>query len=190
MSTKRNLILKAAKELFWKYGIKRVTIEEICQLANVSKMTYYKYFSNKIELVKYIYETAANDGIEKYRAIMDSQIPFHEKVIMSINLKMEQTSNISREFYNELMNSDDPELKKSFQQKVADSIHMVLEDYRLAQNKGFIRKEIKPEFILYFLNHMFEMGKDEKLSSLYSTPQEMILELTNFFFYGVLNRES
>ncbi|MBE9509365.1 MAG: TetR family transcriptional regulator, partial [Bacteroidetes bacterium] len=28
-------IITTAKELFWKFGIKRVTIEEICQEANV-----------------------------------------------------------------------------------------------------------------------------------------------------------
>ena len=43
-------IFKTAKDLFWKYGIKRVSIEEICKEAKVSKMTFYKFFPNKIEL--------------------------------------------------------------------------------------------------------------------------------------------
>ena len=44
---KYNQILTKGKELFWKYGIKRVAIEEICKQAHVSKMTFYKYFKNK-----------------------------------------------------------------------------------------------------------------------------------------------
>jgi hypothetical protein len=36
---------------------------------------------------------------------------------------------------------------------------------------------------------MMEMGQDERLSMIYATPQEMILELTNFFFYGILPRQ-
>ena len=47
-------IIATSKELFWKFGIKRVTVEEICSQAHVSKMTFYKFFPNKIELAKII----------------------------------------------------------------------------------------------------------------------------------------
>ena len=40
-------IMSTGKDLFWKYGIRRVTVEEICEKSNVSKMTFYKYFPNK-----------------------------------------------------------------------------------------------------------------------------------------------
>jgi len=49
---KYQAIFKTGKVLFWKHGIKRVTIEEICTEADVSKMTFYKFFPNKIELAK------------------------------------------------------------------------------------------------------------------------------------------
>jgi len=51
---KRELVLKTGKELFWKFGFKRVTIEEVCKEAGISKMTFYKFFTNKIDLVKII----------------------------------------------------------------------------------------------------------------------------------------
>jgi len=47
---------------------------------------------------------------------------------------------------------------------------------------------MKPEFINFILNHMVEFGSDPILNSLYPNAQEMILELTNFFFYGILPR--
>jgi len=189
LSTKRNHIVIAAKDLFYKYGIKRVTIEEICKNAKVSKMTYYKFFQNKIELVKYIFETVQQETLNKYRMIMDSNIPFNEKVLKTIELKIEQTNNISREFYAELMNSDEPDIKLMMINMMTENLEIILNDYKLAQQNGDIRLDIKPEFILYFLNHMLEMGKDEKLSKLYANPQEMIMELTNFFFYGILPRQ-
>ncbi len=36
---KRELILSTGKDLFWKFGFRRVTIEEICKEAGISKMT-------------------------------------------------------------------------------------------------------------------------------------------------------
>ena len=183
-------ILKVAKDLFWKYGIKRVTVEEICKEAQVSKMTFYKYFNNKIELVKYIYRNLIDLGMNKYKAIMNSNIPFVDKVRKSIDLKMEQTEALSQEFYNDLINSDDPEIKELFNKTVQQNIQIILNDYLEAQRKNEIRNDIKPEFILYFLNHMFEMANDKQLGSLYNTPNEMIMELTNFFFYGILPRDN
>jgi len=39
------------------------------------------------------------------------------------------------------------------------------------------------------MNHMFEMVKDTQLTSLYATPQDLIMELNNFFYYGILPRD-
>ena len=62
----------------------------------------------------------------------------------------------------------------------------VLNGFKAARENGDIRRNLKPEFILYFLNHMTEMAKDENLLRLYRSPNELVMELTNFFFYGIL----
>ena len=54
---KQDQIIQAGRHLFWKYGMKRVSIEEICREAGVSKMTFYKYFANKTALALYILKT-------------------------------------------------------------------------------------------------------------------------------------
>ncbi|MCK4663529.1 MAG: TetR/AcrR family transcriptional regulator [Bacteroidales bacterium] len=182
-------ILITAKDLFWKYGFKRVTIEEVCREANVSKMTFYKHFKNKMELVKYIINHIMDKGMKKYREIMDSDIPFPEKVKKTIDLKLESTQDISNEFYNDYIRHADPEMLALFQQKRNEMMNSILNDYVEAQKKGDIRKDIKPEFILYFLNRMQEIAKDEQLEKMYDNPQDIVMELTNFFFYGVLPRD-
>jgi AcrR family transcriptional regulator len=183
-------IVQSAKDLFWRYGIRRVTIEEICRTASVSKMTFYKYFDNKVEIAKYIYNQVISEKEIEYRDIMASDIPFSEKIKQTIQLKMEGTKDLSQEFINELLQNVHPEVTALYHQKVRENLQRVLDDYTLAQKKGDIRPDIKPEFILYFLNHMIELVTDEKLVSLYELPQELIAELMNFFFYGILPRET
>ena len=183
-------ILIAAKELFWKFGFKRVTIEEVCREAKVSKMTFYKHFKNKMELVKYLLNHIYEKGIKQYRDIMDSDIPFPEKFKKTLDLKMEKSQNISNEFMDDYIRHADPEMEKFLNQKLNDNLQMIFNDYVEAQKKGDLRKDIKPEFILYFLNHMPEIIKDKQLEKMYNNPQDMIMELTNFFFYGVLPRNN
>ncbi len=188
MSKKRSQILKTSKELFWKYGIKRVTIEEICTRSGVSKMTFYKHFSNKNDLVKKILDKLYGDAMGKYKAIMTSGIEFKEKVTMLYKLKLDATNEISHEFLNDFYDTDNEELKDYLNSKIEYNIRIIIGDFFEARNNGEIRKDIKPEFINYLLNHMVKMVDDPTLNSLYPDAQDMILEITNFFFYGILPR--
>jgi AcrR family transcriptional regulator len=66
-STKYEDILNTGKTLFWKHGVRRVTIEEICREADVSKMTFYRFFPNKIELAKTLLKKMADDAMADYQ---------------------------------------------------------------------------------------------------------------------------
>ncbi|MCJ7812139.1 TetR/AcrR family transcriptional regulator [bacterium] len=185
---KQKQIVETARTLFWKYGMNRVSVEEICREARVSKMTFYHYYRNKNDLVMAILDLIKDEGMKKYKDIMNQDIPFTEKVRLSIQLKMEQTQDLSSEFFNDLNKNASPEITSYFQNIFEESVQLILNDYLQAQQCGDIRKDIKPEFILYFLNRMINMANDNSLLKLYNSPQEMILELTNFFFYGILPR--
>lgn len=185
---KYNQILTASKKLFWKYGIKRVSVEEICREAGVSKMTFYKHFKNKNDLVKKIIEYILGEAMVKYRKIMEQDIPFTEKARQSIALKMEQTEEMSNEFFEDYFLHGDPELSDYLNNKVAETISIIMKDYTRAQKKGEIRADVRLEFILYFLNHMTEMAKDEQLLALYKNPGDLVRELINFFFYGIMEK--
>lgn len=181
--------MDAGKKLFWKYGFKRVTVEEICADAGVSKMTYYKYFSNKMELAKAIMKKTVDETLDRYKKIMRSDIPFTEKVELQLQMKMEGTVDISSEFMDDLMIHGEPELMGYMSEMTQKVLAIVHADYVSAQEKGEIRKDVKPEFIIYFLNHIYDMLKDEALLKMYKDPNELAMELTRFFFYGVVKRD-
>jgi AcrR family transcriptional regulator len=183
---KYDQILETALGLFNKHGIRRIRIEEICQTANVSKMTFYKYFTNKNELVKTLYNRLVTDGMEKYHGIMNQPISFPEKIKLMIQLKLKQFDDLSEELIQDLFKFDDPEIQELLQQKKKEVFQQVLHDFSEARKRGEIRPDIKIEFIIYMLDRLYEMYQDENLIKLYPTPKEMINELINYFFYGIL----
>ena len=185
---KHKQIIQTGQKLFFKYGIKRVTVEEICREASVSKMTFYKHFRNKNELAKEIIRLILDVQMAKYREFMDrTDITFEEKIRQTIQMKMEGTRDISAAYFDDYMIHSDPDLAEFIQVESAKVYKEVLKDYTEAQKRGDIRKDIKPEFIQFFLNYILEMAKDEKLLALYGHPQKLIMELVNFFFYGIMN---
>ena len=188
-SSKQTAILKTAHDLFWKHGIKRVTIEEVCRESGVSKMTFYRSYTNKIELAKAVISNLFNESISKFRDLMAQDISFEEKVKQQILMKFEGTKEISQELIKDIYGGQIPELKEYWEKKSADVLHEVLNYYREAQNQGFIRKDVNIEFIEFYSSKLFELAYDERASSLFNNPQEMIMQLQNLFFYGILPHE-
>ncbi len=186
---KRKQLIQTAKDLFFKYGIKRVTVEEICQEAGVSKMTFYKHYKNKNELVKTMVTQMIDESLEKYHTLMDSDVSFEEKVRETIKMKSEGTDQMSQEFFSDYLPQADPEMLEFIQNRQQEIMALVIEDYAKAQKRGEIRQDLKIEFILWYLNKMMDLMADETLEKMYDTPQDMIMEMVNFFFYGIMPRK-
>lgn len=189
-SEKFDDIAGAAKSLFWKHGIRRVTIEEICLDAGVSKMTCYKYFSNKTAIAKYLIEDMFESGVKAYREIYNSDIPYEEKVKKMVDLKMSNAHEMSQELLDDIYKYHDEGLFETIETIKKKMIGIYLDDIREAQKAGEIRNDVKPEFMLYFLNNLTEMLTDQRVVGIYKNPEQMIVEVMNFFFYGIMPRKN
>jgi AcrR family transcriptional regulator len=184
-NTKCKALLTAGRELFWKYGFKRVTIEEICKKAGVSKMTYYKFYPNKLELARSVFDMVAENGASLFRSIMTEDIPPAEKIMKMLQLKHEGTNEVSREFLADFYNNPELGLKDHIEKQTLRIWNEIIDDFRQAQNKGVFRKDFKPEIIWYLSEKMMGMINDPRLLKLYNTPQEMIMDLASLFVYGI-----
>ncbi|MGD2295356.1 MAG: TetR/AcrR family transcriptional regulator [Candidatus Aminicenantes bacterium] len=187
-SKKCGQIVETAKELFMRFGIKRVTVEEICRTAGVSKMTFYKYFKNKIDLALLILNKEFEEGVKRYRDIMSQEIPYSEKAKDIIRMKLESSKAIGQEMLKDLMDKSIPEVAELIQKTTQENFNLFLNDMIAAQKKGEIRQNINPHFIIYMIGRMQEMAADEKLLSMYDSAQALTSEIMNFFFYGILSR--
>jgi AcrR family transcriptional regulator len=171
-----------------RYGIRRITVEELCRKAGTSKMTFYKYFRNKNDLARCLIRRIYEIGFRRYREIMDSPLPIEKKVEKFVDMKMEMAKSISPEFMEDLLENSDPEILELVSRMREEGIHQMLGDLEAASQRGEIRKDLKPEFIEFFLNHLVELAKNPALKALYPSPKQLTGELLNFFFYGILNR--
>lgn len=181
-------ILETAHHLFWKFGIRRVSIEEICREAGVSKMTFYRFFKNKIELARTVLDGIFSETKEKYQALMAQDIPFAEKVKQQVVMKFEGTKEISGELIKDIYSGWNQELKEYFEKTSNEMLMMVRNDYIDAIEKGWIRKDVKVDFIFYMSQKMAEMASEPALLGIYNNAQELIMEFMNMMFYGILPR--
>lgn len=179
-------IISSGKDLFWKFGIKKVSVAEICEKAEVSRATFYKYFENKEKLALIILKSVIEEGVLAYYKIMNSKESFEMKINLTIQLKLKGTEELSQQFLNDVYNSDSEEISMYFNKVKEENFQRIFNDYRQAQLDGHIRSDIKIEFIMYALNKVHEMVTDENLTPLYENLSDKIGEIVRFFFYGIL----
>lgn len=178
-SRKREQIIETAKKLFMRHGIKRVSVAEICNTAGASKMTFYKYFSNKIELVEHIWRNLLEEGFNKLDEIDAMDIPLPEKIQLMFNWKQDFVAKISDIFIEEILpiNIDVDQYRKRFIQFIVD-----------AQKRGEVRPEIRPEFFFAVLDKLNELAFDEELIKRYPSFIEFNREIKDFFWFGIYAR--
>lgn len=178
-------LLAAAKTLFWKFGLRKVTVQDICKEANLSKMTFYRSFKNKNALALELLEAISNKGFEDYTQIMAQQIPFAEKVEAIVAMKHESTQAISQEFLLEVTKSVDPAFQALLEVQREKSELAMRKDFAQAQKEGWIRQDLGLDAIFHLLGTIQEQLYDPAFMAMHQNTQEAIMVLTNFFFYGI-----
>ncbi len=186
-SKKYNHILEAARKLFYKYGIKKVTVEDICKEAKVSKMTFYKLFPNKIELAKTMLTEIFDQSERLFRELMSSHMPFTEKMENLVQWKLDNNGDASMQFVAELYETSDSEIAAFLKQTSHERMQGVIKEFVKAQEKGLMRKDLKPELLLAIFDKIQELAGDKRILKAYDNVQDMTRAISNFFIYGISN---
>ena len=76
---KKEVVINTARELFTKYGYKKVSMDEIARTSNVTKKTIYSYFKDKDELFRYFIEEELINMKQKIEKKINNE-SFNDKV--------------------------------------------------------------------------------------------------------------
>jgi AcrR family transcriptional regulator len=181
----RQDLLDAALLVFSRQGYQSARLTDIAQAAGVTRGAIYHHFGSKSEL----FSTLMEEASAEYRSIMDSDASWPEKVRKIIRLKLEKTKDMESEFVRDLMASPYPELRGLMEEWASKNLEMLREDFVQGQRKGYVRPDVKPDFLIFLLNQMRNWAVDPALDGLYSSTKEMTEEMVKFFFYGILNTQ-
>lgn len=190
MTKKQNDIFEAGKRLFYKYGIKKVTIEEICEEANASKMTFYKYFPNKVELAKTVIDDYYSSALERYENMMQSDIPVEEKVRKTFELKLENAAKLDIEFVADLYKYPDKTIQEhleTWRQKNLNTTEKWFIEMR--QNRQIMKELTFPAFLLY-ANAIQDFAFNDETMKLFGTTRELARIITRLFMHGIAGEKN
>ncbi len=188
MTPKGEAIVETGRKLFFQHGIRRVSVEEVCREAGVSKMTFYRSFKNKDDLVLHILDQLVDASIAHCELLMKQNAPFAEKMEELMAMKVKMVAQFSKEFMKDLMStSGKAGLYLLKRRQEADA--MMKTFFQDAQKKGEIRTDLNIDFMLHLTECFRQFMSDDSLQSLYPDSATLMKEVSNFYLYGVLGQK-
>lgn len=100
-SSKEQLIIKTAQELFARFGFKKTTMDEIAQKAHIGKSTIYHYFESKEELFRTIVEKESHILFQKIEEAVSKAPGAQEKLRAYVITRMQHLKEMAN-FYSVL----------------------------------------------------------------------------------------
>lgn len=139
-------ILKISLELFFKYGIKRVTMDDIAKELGMSKKTIYHYYKEKDDLVNQLCIVEMKKQEEIFKNIEKQSIdPIHEIIIIS-NTVSEMMQHINPIFFLDLQKFHSNAFLQFQKFKDECAYKDLLRNIKSGKEIGVYRNDIDEEF--------------------------------------------
>lgn len=186
VSKKQKSLIEAGYNLFMKFGIKKVTIDDVCAEAKVSKMTFYKYFDNKNHLVRTMLSEMISANTKRYEEIIAMETIFGEKIKQMIEMKLNMTNEYSMDFLKDIYS--DPELF-SFLNNYSNEFYVrIRKDFIDAQNRNELSKDVNIDIAFYLMFKLQDVFKDEAMLSQFDNITVILDEWLKIILYGIIKR--
>ena len=181
---KYNSILKNAEKEFIKYGFNKVTMDSIANTANVSKVTLYKYFSDKQILYEHILKENYFKEFNIIEETIHSDMRFNEKIDKIIKTRLAKYYSSDRLIVEKNYDQSD-EMRTFISERtiIMESLNTKL--YAQGKEEGMIRIDLTNETITKYFE-IIRSGLIANFSTLQDIQNEDLSILFEVLYAGVL----
>lgn len=183
-------ILKKVGELYQKYGIKSVTMDDVARELGISKKTLYLYVENKNDLVSKVLDYILEQGncdikelTDKEHNAVEELIEVGIHIIKSIKNYNPSTEYDLKKYYPELYTK----MQNVRQEKMYTAI---VNNIKKGKEEGLFRANLDDEIIAKMQTSRFmNMGSDEFMNAEEMLKPQYILELFIYHIRGIANKK-
>ena len=191
MNNTLDKILELSLQLFAKYGIRSVSMDDIARQMGMSKKTLYQYIDNKADLV--------NKSMQRH---LEMERAFVKKIFDADKNAIDEMIEIGNFVYQKLQQMHRPSLVYDLQKYYRDCWQMlekhrtefiyttVLRNIEQGMAEGLYRQNLKPKLIArFYIDHskiFFET--DIHITQQYQAA-DIYIELLKYHIYGIASEK-
>ena len=188
MDQKKIELLERASAVFMKYGVKSVTMDDLCREIGVSKKTLYIYFEDKTDLVVSIIKAKIEMDKETCLQCMNNAENAIDSLVSISRFVIQQLGNINPSVFMDLQKHY-PEAWKMLHDHKWDFVLKNIHDNIVqGKNENIYRENLNPEIISRYYVSAMDSILD---GTVYPWPQfktdEIVTEILRFHIRGMAN---
>ncbi|MBC7349825.1 MAG: TetR/AcrR family transcriptional regulator [Candidatus Aminicenantes bacterium] len=184
-------ILKRSRELFFKYGYSRLSLDELAEDLGISKATIYRYFPDKESLLRAVMEESREWVLSQLQVIVrDNRLPVRARLTAYLEFISRFMSAISRDFIRDLRQKL-PDLWQEMDSFRRQQVFPLVSEVILEGiKKGEIKSDLDGRLFLEMFWYLVQefMNPDWIISHDYS-PSELLQSIIDIVFYGIFVEE-
>ncbi len=188
---KKDAILERSTIIFYKFGLYKISMDELADQIGISKKTIYNNFGSKENLLEAIIFKSMEDVLEDITEIfISSDKSIIDKIFLAIKHVYTQYTN----FENPI--KSDPNAARIIYSPecifLSDQIQGVIQDLaREAQDNGILKKNINIQMVPYlFLNNIRGLATWQPSEKLPFTKLELMKHSLDVILDGILTPEA
>lgn len=185
----RQRIIDQSADLFFKQGIKSITMSDIAQELGISKRTLYEVFPNKEELLEAVlnyHMKRVDDDMEEFLAgsenVIDTLMRIYAKQLSDMQNTNKSVIYDLKKYY--------PQIYKKVNEKHRKSVDNFVPLFAKGIEQGLIREDVNVQILLWILGTQFKslMESDWSTTNHYSI-KEFVKEIIQTFTRGIATPE-
>ncbi len=183
----RTYIIEESKKLFFRYGFKSVTMDDIAKTLGMSKKTIYQHFKDKDELVNILIDEKIHNQHCIIKCLEIESKNAVDELMMVVTNMSDLLSNMNANVFYDLQKYY-PITWKCFQDfRDQDLYGMIHNNLLRGIKENLYREDINPEILTKLRLHQIDMiFSGNKISDNYSL-SEVMKEITLHFLRGICN---
>jgi AcrR family transcriptional regulator len=180
------LILKKAKDLFFSYGLKGVSMDDVAKHAGISKKTIYKSFEDKIDLIQRLVSDLLLCHCEALKQCVEQAKDAVDEVLLFTQTPFDTIADVNPCFFYELEKSFPIvwQLIEEYKQKVL--VPSIIQNIRKGIDEGLYRQDIDSRFVADVrLQQIMTAFNRKTFIGKVGQSHKLMLQLTDFYLHAI-----
>ena len=183
-------ILAEAEQLFWKYGVRSVTMEDIAKRLGISKKTIYQHFSDKEEILyQVITDKTVRNQSEMDCRVVEGLNPV-EEILYMLTMMQKHAGQVSPNLLIDVQRHYPQAFALFRRYKEEYIIQFILENIQKGISLGLYRSDLNPAILARLRVEQIELAFN---NTIFPTDQYSMLqiqhELMHHFVRGMLTEQ-
>lgn len=190
MNEKLVPLLENVKSIFMRYGIKSVTMDDLCREMGISKKTLYQFVSDKPDLVKKAMTQEICSDQSSINSILEKNYGAIDELIEITRTMGEKLKNLHPSILYDMQKYYPESWEIMSKHRNGYIVQTIRGNIEKGQKEGVYRQDANPQIIALLFASKIELFADTSIySHLGITPAEIYSESLTYHLRGIANKE-